>query len=167
MPPNLDIYVISPARNRETIERFLGAYVDRAASENRGDEELMMLTLNSSGHPSSGDDWDWEPSESLTHIVDRGLQFPRRAFSVYLKTLDASLAGANLAFDVDNQVIFGVSMDDEGAKAENLERAKTLLHEMAQTLGATRGFIGVEEPPPLRGKQKLPTILKYSWPSAW
>jgi hypothetical protein len=166
MPPNLDIYVISPARNRETIERFLGAYVDRAASENRGDEELMMLALDSSGQPSNGDDWDWEPSKSLTHIVDRGLQFPRRAFSVYLKTLDASLAGAILAFDVDNQVIFGVSMDDEGAKAENLERAKTVLHEMAQMLGATRGFIGVEEPPPLRGKRKLPTILAYSWPSA-
>jgi len=166
MPPNLDIYVISPARNPETIERFLAAYVDRAASENRGDEELMMLALDSSGQPSTGDDWNWEPSKNLTHIVDRGLQFPRRAFSVSLKTLDASLAGAVLAFDVDNQVIFGVSMDDEGAKAENLERAKTVLHEMAQTLGATRGFIGVEEPPPLRGKQKLPFIPAYSWPSA-
>ena len=165
MPPNLDIYVISPARTRETIECFLDAYVDRAASENRGDEELMMLALDSSGQPSSGDDWDWEPSKSLTHIIDRGLQFPRRAFSVYLKTLDASLAGAILAFDVDNQVIFGVSMDDEGAKAENLERAKTVLHEMAQTLGATHGFIGVEEPPPLQGKQKLPSILAYSWPN--
>ena len=167
MPPNLDIYVISPARNRETIERFLAAYVDRAASENRGDEELMMLALDWSGQPSTGDDWNWEPSKNLTHIVDRGLQFPRRAFSVSLKTLDASLAGAVLAFDVDNQVIFGVSMDDEGAKAENLERAKTVLHEMAQTLGATRGFIGVEEPPPLRGKQKLPFILAYPWPSAF
>jgi hypothetical protein len=166
MPPNLDIYVISPARNRETIERFLGAYVDRAASETRRDEELMLLALDSSGQPSTGDDWDWEPSKSLTHIVDRGLEFPRRAFSVYLKTLDGSLAGAILAFDVNNQVIFGISVDDEGAKAENLERAKTVLHEMAQTLGATRGFIGVEEPPPLRGRQKLPTILAYSWPSS-
>jgi hypothetical protein len=46
MPPHLDIYVISPARNRETIERFLRPYVDRAASEDRGDEELMMLALD-------------------------------------------------------------------------------------------------------------------------
>lgn len=166
MPPNLDIYVISPSRNRETIERFLGAYVDRVASEIRGDEELMMLALDSSGRPSAGDVWDWEPSKSLTHIIDRGLQFPRRAFSVHLKTLDTSLTGAILAFDVDNQVIFGVSIDDEGANAENLERAKTVFHEMAQTLGATRGFIGAEEPPPLRGKQKLPTILAYSWSSS-
>jgi hypothetical protein len=166
MPPNLDIYVISPVRDRETIERFLDAYVDRVASEDRGDEELSLVTLDLSGQPSRGDAWDWEPSENLTHIVERGLQFPRRAFSVNLKTLDASLAGATLAFDVDNQVIFGVSMDDEGAKAENMERAKTLLHEMAQRLGATRGFIGVEEPPPLRRTRGRPTIPLYSWSSS-
>jgi hypothetical protein len=83
-----------------------------------------------------------------------------------LKTRDASLAGAILGFDADNQVIFGVSIDDEGAKAENLEHAKTLLHEMAQALGATHGFIGVEEPPPLRGTRQAPTILMYSWPGA-
>jgi hypothetical protein len=163
MPPNLDIYVISPARNRETIECFLSAYVDRAACEDRGDEELIMVAQDPSGQPSSGDDWDWDPSKSLTHIVDRGLQFPRRAFSVYLKTLDSSLARAILAFDVDNQVIFGVSMDDEGARPENLERAKTVLHEMAQTLRANHGFIGVEEPPPLRGTRQPHKNLVYSW----
>jgi hypothetical protein len=70
MPLNLDIYVISPSRNRETIERFLSIYVDRAACEDRGEEELMMLTLDLPGRPSSGDDWGWEPSKSLTHIVD-------------------------------------------------------------------------------------------------
>jgi hypothetical protein len=126
-----------------------------------------MLALDSSGQPSSGDNWDWEPAKSLTHIVDLGLEFPRRAFSVYLNPQDASLAGATLAFDVDNAVIFGVSIDDEGARAENRERAKTVLYEMAQMLGATRGFIGVEEPPPLRGAQERPAILVYSWPIAW
>jgi hypothetical protein len=45
-----------------------------------------------------------------------------------LKTRDVSLAGAILGFAEDNQVIFGVSIDDEGTKAENLEHAKTLLH---------------------------------------
>ena len=166
MPPNLDVYVISPARNRETINRFLNAYVDRNASDDRGNEELMLLALDSSGQPSTGDDWDWEPSRSLGHIVERGLSFPCRAFSVYLKPLDASLAGAILAFDVDNQVIFGLSMDDEGAQPENYERAKVLLHDMTEALGATRGFIAVEEPAPLRGKkQPPPTILVYSWPT--
>jgi hypothetical protein len=99
----------------------------------------------------------------LTHVVERGLQFPRRAFSVELNTRDASLAGASLAFDTDNQVIFGVSMDDEGAQPENLERAKILLHEMAQALGGNHGFVGVEEPPPLRGTRHAPTMIVYSW----
>jgi hypothetical protein len=135
MPPNLDVYVISPARNRETIERFLHAYVDWAASEDRGTEELPMVALDSSGQPSSDDLWDWEPSKSLTHIVERALEFPRRAFAAHLKTLDTSLTGGILAFDVENRVIFGLSIDDEGGKAENLERGKALLDEMAQKLG--------------------------------
>jgi len=167
MPPNLDVYVISPARNRETIERFLHAYVDRAASEDRGTEELPMVALESSGRPSSDDLWDWEPSKSLTHIVERALEFSRRAFAAYLKTLDTSLTGGILAFDVENRVIFRLSIDDEGGKAENLERGKALLDEMAQKLGATHGFIGVEEPPPLRGtKQPPPTILVHAWPNS-
>lgn len=170
MPANLDVYVVSSARDRETIERFLNAYVDHVASEDRGDEELMLLALDSSGQPSSGDEWDWEPSGSLSHIVERGLQSPRRAFSVHLKTRDTSLAGATLAFDIDNHVIFGVSMEDEGAQAENLKRAKSLLHEMAQALKGSHGFIGVEEPPPMRGTHQPPKNLVYTWiaaPSNW
>ena len=163
MPPNLDVYVISPARNRETIERFLNAYVDRATSESRGDEELQMIALDPSGRPLSGDEWDWEQSNSLTHIVERGLQFPRRAFAAYLEPQDTSLDQAILAFDTENQVIFGVSVDDQDEKTETLERAKRLLHEMTQMLGATHGFIGVEEPPPLRGNRQTPAMLLYSW----
>jgi hypothetical protein len=93
--------MFSPARNIEAIERFLDAYVDRTASEDRGDEERAMLALDPSGRPTSGDKWDWESSKTLTHIVERGLQFPRRAFSDYLKPRDVSLARATLAFDVD------------------------------------------------------------------
>jgi len=163
MPPNLDVYVISHARDRETIERFLSVYVDRAASENRGDEQLMILALDAVGQPSEGDNWDWEPSRNLTHIIERGLEHPRRAFSVYLKTRDSSLAGAMLSFTTDNQVIFGVSLDDEGAKPENLEKAKALLHEMAQSFGGRNGFVGVEEPPPLRGIRDAQGLSAYSW----
>jgi hypothetical protein len=164
MPPNLDVYVVSPERNRETIERFLSAYVDRPTSENRGNEELPMVALDPSGQPMDSDDWEWEPSKTLTHIVERGLEYPRRAFSACLTAQDTSLVGAILAFDVSNQVIFGLSMDDEGGKPENLERAKKLLHEIAEGLGATHGFIGVEQAPPLRGKKEPPpTILVYTW----
>jgi len=163
MPPDLDVYVISPARDLETIERFLDIYVNRAASEDRGDEELMILSLNASEESSSSDDWDWEPAESLTHIVDRELQHPRRAFAVYLKAQDVRLAGAILGSTADNQVIFGVSLDDEGAKAENRDRAKMFLHEMAEAFGWRHGFIGVEAPPPLSGKRDAPGPLVYSW----
>lgn len=167
MPPNLDIYVVSRARNRETIESFVNSYVDRSTSEDRGDEELMLLALDSSGQPSDGDNWDWEPSRSLCHIIERGLEFPRRAFSVYLKPLDTTLAGVTLAFDIDDQVIFGLSIDDQSEKAENAERAKVLLHGMAGAFGATHGFVAVEEPAPLRGrKQRPPAIPVYSWRSS-
>ncbi len=42
MPPNLDIYGLTKHRDAATIDKFLDAYVDRAASEDRGDEELML-----------------------------------------------------------------------------------------------------------------------------
>jgi hypothetical protein len=163
VPPNLDVYVISPARDRETIERFLSMYVDRAAGENRGDEELMIAAIDAFGQPLEGDSWDWEPSKSLTHIIERGLEHPHRAFAVYLKTLEPSLAGAILSFTTDNQVIFGISLDDEGGKPENLEKAKILLHELARTLEGYKGFIAVEEPPPMRGIPGTPRFLAYSW----
>ncbi len=126
-----------------------------------------MVALDSSGQPSSDDLWDWEPSKSLTHSVERALEFPRRAFAAYLKTLDTSLTGGILAFDVENRVIFGLSIDDEDGKAENLERGKALLDEMGPEVGGDSRFIGVEEPPPLRGtKQPPPTILVYAWPNS-
>jgi hypothetical protein len=163
MPPNLDVYVVSEARDRETIERFLTTYVNRVACEDRGDEQLMILPLNASEYPRDMDVWEWEPSKSLTHVVERGLEYPRRAFSVHLKTLDSTLEGAILAFTSDNRVIFSVSLDDEGAKPENLNRAKTIMHELARTFGARSGFIGVEMLPPLTGKTGEPDMLVYSW----
>jgi hypothetical protein len=162
MPPELDIYVISEARNFETINRFLDLYVDREASEDRGDEELMILPLDIQGDPSEVRDWDWEPAKSLTSIVERGLQYPRRAFTVYLKQQDASLERAILSFTPDDKVIFGVSIDDEGAKPENLERAKNLLHEMAERLHGHAGLIAVEQPPPWTENPSHPNLWIFS-----
>src|ERR1035438_5274323 len=126
-------------------------YVDRAASEDRGDEELSILPLGASEHPPDLHSWEWEPSKSLTHIVDRGLEYPRLALCVYLKPMDWSLEWAILGFTTDDRVIFGISFDDEGGKVENFERGKALLHEMARVLGACEGFIGVEQGAPLTG----------------
>jgi hypothetical protein len=98
--------------------------------------------------------------------------FKARFFRV-LKPLDTSLDRVILAFGVHNHVIIGVSVHDEAflmlpdeyeQQAEkDLERAKTLLHEIAQTFGATHGFVAWEEPPPLEGIGPEITPL-YSWP---
>jgi hypothetical protein len=140
-------------------------FVTRAECEDRGDEELMILPLDWADDPNELGiwDWDWEPSRTLTQVIERGLQYPRRAFSFYLKTTDVSLTGAILAFATDNKVIFGVSLDDEGAKPENLERAKILMHEMIRSFGGCSGFVGVEMPPPLTGRIKSEDRLVYSW----
>jgi hypothetical protein len=163
MPPDLDIYVISGSRDRETIERFLASYVDRRTSEDRGDEELMMLPLSSCDSARSLSDYEWEPARSLTHIVERGLDYPRRGFCVYLTSLDASLSRAILSFTDDDRVIFGVSLDDEGAKPENFEKAKRLMHQMAREFAGQMGFIGVEEPPPLKHQEESHERWVHSW----
>ncbi len=155
--------MISGSRDRETIERFIKMYVDRAASEDRGDEELSILPLGASEHPPDLHSCDWEPSKSLTHIVNRGLEHPRRAFCVYLKPLDRSLEWAILGFTTDDKVVFGISFDDEGAKVENLEKGKALLHEMATALEACEGFIGVEQGAPLTGTIFAQPPVAYLW----
>jgi hypothetical protein len=76
MPPDPDIYGLTKHCDVATINRFLDAYVDRAASENREDEELMMEPLPT----QSGTDCaavEWEPALTLSHIIERGLAFPR------------------------------------------------------------------------------------------
>jgi hypothetical protein len=163
MPPLLDVYVVSNARNREMIERFLDHFVDRKGSEDRSDEELMLLPLGANVAPCRLQDWDWEPSKTLTWIVERALQHPRRAFTVYLKQLDPSLERAILSFSPDDKVIFGVSLEDEGAKPEVFEKAKSVAHQMACEFEGRTAFIGAEEPPPWPDDAKNFNRWVYSW----
>jgi hypothetical protein len=159
----LDIYIASRARNLATVERFIDDYVDRTKSEYRGSEELMMIPLNATASPDRVEAWDWEPARTLTHIIKRGLDKPYRAFSVRLETRDPSLSSATLAFTTDDQLILGLSIDDEGAVPENASRAKLLLHKMAAAYAAERGWIGVEMPPPLRRNPDQSEIVIYDW----
>jgi hypothetical protein len=147
MPPCLDIYVFSHGRDRETLNRFIGSYVDRAASEDRGDEELMIL--RSGAEPEEVNAWEWEPAKTLSHILDRGLERPRRAFIVYLRTTDERCDGATLGFTADDRVVFGLSMDDPHGEGRILETAKLILVELADIVAADRGLITWEEPPPI------------------
>jgi hypothetical protein len=153
MPPDLDIYVVSKLRDRDTLERFVTTYVDREANENRGDEELMMLPLGNTKDTYEADEWDWEPAITLSHILCRGLDHPRRAFAVYLNPKDKTLSGVTLAFTADNQVVFGLSIDDPDQRIENIDLAKRLLQNLAESFSGHLGVIAYEEPPPLWEKE--------------
>ena len=150
MPPNLDIYCLTKHRNMDTINRFLDRYVDRAASEDRGDEELMMRPLDMSNFTNTFESYDWEPALTLTNSIQRGLDYPRRSFSVYLTTLIPERAemGGVLHFTDDDQLVLGLSFDDEGALPENESRAKLLLAELAKEFECHLGLVTVEVPPP-------------------
>lgn len=153
MPPDLDIYGLTKLRDRVTLERFLDEYVDRSASENRRDEELRLEPLMPRKNATGVDAYDWEPSQTLTHIVERGLDYPRRAFTVYLKANRRDIDRAILRFTTDDQLVFGLSIDDADAKPENEKRAKMLLRDLAKKYQCHLGLILVEEPPPKNEKE--------------
>ena len=147
MPPNLDIYALTTSRNAATLNRFIEEYVDRAASEDRGDEELMMapLPLKSGEEP---DDWDWEPAQTLTHSIQRGLDYPRRSFTIYMRSKQQGIIGALIAFTTDDQLVLGLSIDYKGAHTKDEERAKALLHHLAEQYHCSLGIMMNEMPPP-------------------
>ena len=81
MPPCLDVYVVTHLRDLDTLNRFVQLYVDRQASDDRGDEQLMMLPLGANDEPKGSDQWDWEPARDFDHVMSRALDHPRRAFA--------------------------------------------------------------------------------------
>lgn len=166
MPPSLDVYVVSKSRDRASIERFLETWIDRAASEDRGDEELMLLPLNATGAPSEVGGWEWEPAMTLTHAIERGLERPPRAFALYLKPRDTLVDGVTLAFTIDDEVVFGVSVDDPDGREDRLVLAEDLLKRLAQDFDAHSGYIAAEEPAPLVAANVPPTDatgILFSW----
>lgn len=73
MPPSLDVHVVSRRRDRSSVERFLSGRIDRDASEDRGDEELMLLPVGASGAAGDASSRDWEPAVTLTRAIERGV----------------------------------------------------------------------------------------------
>lgn len=147
MPPCLIIYGLTKNREEGIIERFLNYYIDRKSCEDRGDEELMMLPLETDFTPNKLDNYDWEPAKTLTHVIARGLDYPRRCFAVYLSAKDKSIDQVILKFTTDNKLILGLSVDDAGTKRENLESAKQLLNDLFQNYNCFKGLIVVEQAP--------------------
>jgi hypothetical protein len=156
VPPDLDIYALTRHRERATIERFLDEYVDRVASEVRGDEELMLETPESLVEDRTGDlprassdaAYEWEPAYTLSHIIERGLDHPRRAFTVYLTAKDPDMTRVILAFTRDDLLVLGLAIDDEGVQPANELKAKALLARLMVAYHCHAGLIVVEHYPP-------------------
>jgi hypothetical protein len=156
VPPELDIYALTWHRDRATIERFLDEYADRVANEERDDEELMLESPAFFGEDRTGQPpvaipetaYEWEPVRTLSHIVDRGLAHPRRAFTVYLKAKAPDIDRIILTFTRDDHLVLGLAIDDEGAQPENEVKAKALLARLMATYRCHAGLIMVEHYPP-------------------
>lgn len=149
---SLDIYGLTRHRDEATIARFLDAYIDRAANEDRGDEDLLMEALpapDDDGEDSSRQPrYESEPAISLSHSLQRGLDYPRRSFTLYLEAKDPSLDRVILSFTNDDQLVVGLSiLDDDPGDGPEM-RARELLNELAQRFDCHRGVVLLEEYPP-------------------
>jgi hypothetical protein len=149
MPPTLDIYILTHHRTRETIEQFLAVYTNRVAVEDRGDEELMLHPIESDLHEYMRPDVEWEPALTLTHTIERGLSYPRRAFTVYCHANKPPITQAILSFTRDNKLILGLALDDTGINPSQAVLARTLLTELATSYPTQLGLITTEQAPPL------------------
>ena len=150
MPPSLDIYALTRERNRQTVERFIASYVDREASEDRSGEELMMLALDAApGSEGRMDQVEWRQVASLADILTQGLSRPSRAFVVRLQPRAARFSDAFLAFTRDDQLVLGLSLDDEGMLPSTQAEAERVMHRLMQEFDGHRGLVGAELPAPL------------------
>ena len=144
MPPCLDIYALSPRRDRETIGRFLDAYCDRAASDDLfgGGSEVEVYTAD-----MAGQEGEWKSAEILDHAIALGLEHPDWAFCLYLKSVREDIYQVMLAFTTDGHVVFGVSVDEEDESDASLDVARRLMRELAAEYEAILGVVLFEMPP--------------------
>ncbi|MEP6774582.1 MAG: hypothetical protein ABJA50_03215 [Chloroflexota bacterium] len=164
MPEYLDIYALTKHREAETIKRFLEEYVDRGAHEDMGDEEIMMLPLGRQGsgskyllpevHERAMSDAaeyrrqyqepEWEDAVSLENVVRRGLDYPRRSFTVYLQPRESGLEHVILSFTADDLLVLGVAVDAEREEG----RARAILRKIMLEYDCELVMIAAEEAPP-------------------
>jgi len=166
MPPDIDIYVQSQRRDRDTIERFVREFALPEDASAREREEIMMLPLNAQVEPSESDGYEWSPALSVQHMIQWGLSQPYRAFRMYMNAFSAVHSQAVVAFRADPTVVFGLSLDE--GRGDRLEEAKQVLEHLKVSYGGIAGFIGWDVPAPLLGASFPPPELDrviLSWPS--
>ncbi len=134
-------------RDLETINCFLDNYVDREVSEDRGNEKLMLVPLGYRKHPPRYflGEYERESALSLSHVIQRGLDYPRRSFSIYLKSKQTGIYLAILNFTVDDQLVIGFSIEDTADE----ERVELLVNNLVNEYKCHLGMGAVEEPPPI------------------
>src|SRR5262249_5997810 len=146
--------------------RLLDTYINQAGNKDRGDEELLLDALPTAcGGPQQPAAPEWEPAVTLSHSVQRGLDYPRRAFTLYLQPKDPSLDRAILGFTGDDQLVVGLSLIDD-APAATEPRAVQLLEALARHYDCFWGAVLVHEPPPrseveFRAKAARPSGTLY------
>jgi hypothetical protein len=161
--PGWDVWVITRHRDKDTISRFLDRFVDRAAAEDRGDEELTLDRLDRSPvdfamtSSTTTEDivqwfketWDWEPAITLTHSIGRGLSRPWRAFSLYaLPSSRRDLLGASIQFTPDDDLVLGV-------EARTRNEAAAWLDRLAKEFDADLGLVSDSSPRSRDGAEEL------------
>jgi hypothetical protein len=155
--PHLDVYVLTSRRDRETIDRFVATFLDRAAVEDLGDTELMLTPLGATPGPRGLEEMEWEPVGTLTRAVERGLDYPRRAFSLYLSGPtpggERPVDEVSLTFTTDDQVVLGVSIQDPDSRPEKMAFAKQILARLTAEFDCSLGIIGWEVVPPVSGAE--------------
>jgi hypothetical protein len=155
----LDVYGLTRHRDADTLNRFIREYVDLAANAERGDEELMLEPLDTESGTV-----EWEPSLTLSHIVERGLAYPRRAFTAYFNCLPSmcqeGIERAILGFTRDDQLVLGLSVYTGEWEADEV-RAKDFLSHLSESYQCHVGLILSETPPPMSeaGFRRLAAML--------
>lgn len=71
---------------------------------------------------------------------------------LYYPSKVAEIDGITLGFTLDDKLVLGLSVDDEGMKKENLERAKRFLKLLFVDYDCYMGIVISEEPAPLSEK---------------
>ncbi|WP_327147379.1 hypothetical protein [Nocardia sp. NBC_01329] len=137
MPPCLDVYVrVHPSDRAAMLSRFINRYVD---TENPGDPRFdAFVRTFIAGEPAPGD------PDALAEL--RRDFCIKRAFSLYLRASDYYQAIITLT--EENDLVFGLSMDDPDNDPAILPQASALMASLAEEFGATTGVAGVELPPP-------------------
>jgi hypothetical protein len=153
MSVELDAYILTRHRDAATIGRFLDGYIDRLANEDRADEDLLMETLPiASGATDQPVTYEWEPALTLSHSVQRGLDYPRRAFPLYLRPKNPAIDTVIVGFTRDDLLVLGLTILEERLDAadDTAERqARQLVHELARDYEGYLGVVLVDDPPPL------------------